>query len=121
MSEDIRMPELRINFDGKDVILRCNFNVIADVQEMNGGTLPEVLNAGKSLNNFLCFLTAMINEYADEVGWPERYTPKQVGRIVDITDGSLLTEVMTLVVKALYKKTDKTEPTDSKNSEATQI
>lgn len=109
MSEDIRLPEVPFEFNGKTYKLRCNMNVLAEIQENNGGKLPNIFDENKTLNNFLLYLSAMMNDYADEQGWEERVTAKELGRKLSITDGALIQNVMTLVVRANYIKKDKTE------------
>ena len=34
---DLRLETLPFEFEGRRYLLRCNMNVLADVQEMNGG------------------------------------------------------------------------------------
>ena len=77
---DIRLEEIPFEFDGKVYMLRCNMNVLADVQEAFGGSMEEAFNADNPMIGVREFLTAMLNDYADEQGWPERWTARQVGR-----------------------------------------
>lgn len=113
---DIRLLEYKMPFEGKEYILRCNMNVLADVQEQNGGFMPEIFDEKRTLSNFLVYLAAMMNDYADEQGWEERFTPKQLGRKISLTDGILIQEVMKLVIRSQYieAETDDEEP-NSKN------
>ena len=77
---DIRLEEVPFELDGKTYQLRCNMNVLADVQEEYGGDFTKALDEKNSLRSVLVFLSAMLNDYADEMGWQERYTARQLGR-----------------------------------------
>lgn len=77
---DIRLESLPFELDGKTYQLRSNMNVLAEVQEAFDGDFNEVLNEEHSLRSVLYFLAAMLNEYAEEMGWAERYTAKGLGR-----------------------------------------
>lgn len=90
------------DFNGKTYILRCNFNVLADVQE-EFGRIPDILEKKMTLRYFASFLAAMMNDYADEMGWPERLTAKQLGRMMPASpDIDLVKKVMELVMNAIY-------------------
>lgn len=77
---DIRLEEMPFEFNGKTYLLRCNMNVLADVQEVFGGQLSEALSGARPTTSVMEFLAAMMNEYADEMGWTERFTARQIGR-----------------------------------------
>lgn len=68
---DLRLEELPFEFDGRRYILRCNMNVLADVQIAYKGDLTPALNDRGTLRSALEFLSAMMNDYADEQGWFE--------------------------------------------------
>lgn len=112
MMEDIRLPESAFHFDGREYKLRCNFNVLADVVESCGGELPNVFDKRTQLKIAREFLTAMLNDYADDQGWPERYTARQVGRKLGGEVAAVLGPVMKLVVAALYARDDSEERED---------
>lgn len=99
---DIRLPQEKFKYKGKEYILRCNMNVLADIQEENGGTIPDIFDEQRTMKNFLVFLSAMMNDYADEMGWEERFTPKSLGREMNFSDGMLIQAVMKLVIRANY-------------------
>lgn len=109
--KDIRMKELPFEFDGKVYKLRCNMNVLADVQDEFNGDFSAVLEAGM-LKSVLSFLAAMLNDYADEQGWPERFTARQIGRKLKMSDIPSA-DIMQLVTGALV--TDETEKEAEKN------
>ena len=77
---DIRLEEMPFEFDWKQFKLRCNMNVLADVQEEFGGQISGALSGEKPTRSVLAFVAAMLNDYADEQGWEERYTAKDIGR-----------------------------------------
>jgi len=97
---DIRLESIPFEYDGKTFLLRCNMNVLADVQEAFGGTISDALNGRKPTRSVIEFLTAMLNDYADEQGWPERYTAKAVGRSLGIRQVPAK-EIMAMFVRSM--------------------
>lgn len=106
---DVRLEEIPFEFNEKTYKLRCNFNVLADIIN-DFGTIPD-------LNNMAFFprlLAPMLNDYADEMGWPERYTGREIGRMLPTTmfvskEGQkTILSVTTLVLNALYADTGET-------------
>lgn len=83
---DIRLKEYPFEFEGRSYTLRCNMNVLADVQEAYNGDLTPALSLKGTLHSALEFLAAMLNEDADCRGLfesgelPKRFTAKQLGR-----------------------------------------
>ena len=77
---DIRLETMPFQFEGKTYILRCNMNVLADVQAEYGGKISGALTGENPTKSVLAFTAAMMNDYADEQGWPERFTAKDLGR-----------------------------------------
>ena len=76
---DIRLEEIPFDFCGKTYMLRCNMNVLADVQEIYGGQILDAMTGGSPTKSVMEFFAAMLNDYAEEMGWPERYTSRDVG------------------------------------------
>lgn len=74
---DVRLDSLPFDFEGRHYILRCNMNVLADVQIAYNGDLTPALNDRGTLRSVLEFLAAMMNDYADEQGWFEPGTTEQ--------------------------------------------
>jgi len=105
---DIRLEEVPFEFDGKRYLLRCNMNVLADVQEAYGGSIGEALDGKNPLKSVTEFLAAMLNDYADEQGWPERWTAKQVGRKLSPRQIPKA-EIMSLVTRAIVPPSDDNE------------
>ena len=97
---DIRLEELPFEFDGKVFMLRCNMNVLADVQEEFGGVISDALSGRKPTRSVLAFLAAMLNDYADEMGWEKRYSTRELGR--RLSPGAVpLSAIMGLVTRAV--------------------
>ena len=76
----LRLEETPFEFEGKAYILRCNMAVLETVQD-NYGSFEAAMTAPVRESS-IYFLTAMLNDYADEQGWEERWTFKQVQRRV---------------------------------------
>lgn len=127
---DLRLETLPYEYEGRRYLLRCNMNVLADVQEMNGGTISPALEGKRGQKTALQFLAAMMNDYADEQGWfdePEDgsepvlakpFTPRGLGRVLSIFEVPSA-QILGLVRRALTPvKTaqdgdETTEPGDS--------
>lgn len=115
-----RMREIRYELDGKQYRLRCNMNVLADVQEAYDGDFMESLNSKSSMKGILEFLAAMLNDYADEMNWPERFTAKQLGRKLRREEIPGV-EIMALVTEAvLPRKKEEADAEDEAKTEETE-
>lgn len=115
---DIRLEVLPFEYTGKTYMLRCNMNVLADVQEANDGDIGAALNSANIFKSVLEFLSAMLNDFADEQGWPERVTAKQLGRELKYYQVPK-NEIMRLVTDAMIPDTaeeDTTESADEKGN-----
>lgn len=101
---DIRLQELDFDFDGRKYKLRCNMNVLADVQEDFGGRLAPAVNGRASMKSTLSFLAAMLNDYAEDMGWPERYTRRELGKKLGWDGYKQLpvADIQQLVVSAIF-------------------
>lgn len=110
----IKLQEKPFEYEGKTYMLRCNMNVLSDVQDEYDGNLGAALNEKRPFRSLLTFLAAMMNDYADEMHWPERFTAKQLGRTLTTRD---LPDIMGLVVKALVPDAgaDQAEEAHEKN------
>lgn len=117
---DVRMREIPYELDGKRYRLRCNMNVLADVQEAYDGDFMESLNSKSSMKGILEFLAAMLNDYADEMNWPERFTAKQLGRKLRREEIPGV-EIMALVTEAvLPRKKEEADAEDETKTEETE-
>lgn len=108
---DLRLEELPFVFEGRTYKLRCNMNVLADVQEMNGGFISPALEGKRGQKTVLQFLAAMMNDYAYEQGWfdpdatgepilEKEFTPRGLGRVLHFEDVPSQ-KIMQLVVHSL--------------------
>ena len=110
---DIRLKTLRKTLLGRDCELCCNMNVLADVQEYCKGNLIEALSSPATIKNMLIFLAAMYNDCADSNGWPERVTPKELGRKLPSKEIFLLiNEIPPLIHSAVQATADGAEPAE---------
>lgn len=111
----IKLETLPFEYEGKTYQLRCNMNVLSDVQDLHDGDLGAALDEKRPLRSVLEFLAAMMNDYADEMGWPERFTARQLGRKLTRPE---LPEVMRLVVSSLIaeKRSDDTPAEDAEKN-----
>ena len=117
---DIRLKIEPFELNGKVYNLCCHMNVLADVQEAFGGDFLSALRNPAALKTALTFLAAMINDCADTNGWPERFTAKELGRIIPATPAEIqkLTGVVTLLVASSItadKTADQEEAAEGKN------
>ena len=119
---DLRLESVPFSYEGRSYTLRCNMNVLADVQEAYGGNLAPALTGRGTLRSVLEFLAAMMNDYADEQGWfepdfytgkavlPCRFTWRKLGRKLQ-RDEIPMAKIFTLVTAAVTpKKTQESEP-----------
>lgn len=98
---DIRLKETRFEYRGVAYTLRCNMNVLADVQEAFGGKISTALGDDAVLRSCLEFLAAMINDSADEQGLSQRFTAREVGRDCGLGMAELRKLIFPLVNSAL--------------------
>lgn len=111
--EDIKPREVAWRFDGRDWVLRCNNNVLAEVQIVNGGNFGPVLSRKRTLKSVLQLLAAMLNDYADEQKWVDEkgfaitYTEKQLGRRLSYdTVDRLAPDIMRMTILAVNETDD---------------
>ena len=109
---DIRLKELPFVLDGHEYTLRCNMNVLADVQEAYNGDITPALSTRGTLHSALEFLAAMLNDDADLQGRKERFTARQLGRKLK-RDQIPMVEIFSIVTNELTP--DSTETTDEGN------
>ena len=127
MTEDIKPREVAWRFDGRDWVLRCNNNVLAEVQEINGGDFGPILSTKRTLKSILQLLAAMLNDYADEQKWVDekgfaiRYTEKQLGRRLSLaTVNRLAPDVMRMAILAVRDAEAENDSADEKNVQTRQ-
>lgn len=77
----IRLEKKQFEFDGRVWEICCNMAVLEAMQEAHGGDFGEVMNL-PILQAPSEILAAMLNDYAEDMGWEVRYTPKQIAKQV---------------------------------------
>lgn len=103
---DLRQKTLPFVFEGRTYKLRCNMNVLADVQEASGGKISTSLSGKAGLKSSLMYLAAMMTDYADEQNWtdddgmPLTFTWRALGRVLRPEDVPQA-EILSLVLDAL--------------------
>ena len=103
---DIRQKTIPFRFEDRTYALKCNMNVLADVQEASGGKISTSLSGKSGLKSSLMYLAAMMTDYADEQGWtdddgmPLTFTWRALGRVLRPEDVPQ-TEILSLVLDAL--------------------
>lgn len=112
---DIRLKTARYTFDGQEMTLCCNMNVLAEVQEAFGGNMSNALKSATT-KTVMCFLTAMINDYLDSEGSRKAYTVKEVGRLIPPSE---LSEITSLVMELTTAALRGDEDAEAKNAKAT--
>lgn len=118
---DIRIKTAPFELQGKTYTLCCNMNVLADVQEAFNGDLDRALQRGTSVRSVLEFLAAMLNDSADSNGWEERFTARQLGRMLPAgKNQELFTMVMDLVASSCASPEEDSVGDEGKNVETRQ-
>lgn len=110
----IRLEEIPFELNGKEYRLRCNMNVLADVQEQYDGDFISALDDKRTTRSVLVFLAAMLNDYADEKGWEERYTAKSLGRMLRLNDIPVQ-KIMRMVVRSVMAEPSPSSPEEPGN------
>lgn len=118
---DIRLKTAPYTFDGMEMTLCCNMNVLADVQEYFDGNFGRALEKRRTLQANIVFLTAMINDYLDSIGSTKRYEVREVGRKLPTLPAAMreLSDIITCLVSSALIKKEKNED-EEKNLNATQ-
>ena len=122
---DMRLQTTKYSIAGKEYELRCNMNVLAEVQEMNGGEIIHALNNSRSFRTALQVGAAMLNDYAEENGWPERFTEKSLGRLIPTRETAAFSHmIVDMLYHALRAEDDpgenEMEEDNEKNAETSQ-
>ena len=118
---DIRLQTEPLELNGKTYLLRCNFNVLADVQEAFGGDFLAAMDDKNSFRSVTEFAAAMCNDYAEEMGWPERFTARQMGRLLPMQEQNLWKmKIARLILTALGSDDSAENEGDDPNAATTQ-
>lgn len=76
----LRLEEKPLDLEGKSYLLRCNMAVLESVENQYGD-MEHVLELPVRAAS-LDLLAAMLNDYAEEQGWEERWTVARLKRRV---------------------------------------
>ena len=115
---DIRLKTAKYTLDEKEYTLCCNMNVLAEVQEQQGGNISALLNGNSMARAALIFGAAMLNDCADENGWSERFTAKSLGRKIPLTDMDFVSLIIGLVGSAIgAEKSEDAPETEAEETE----
>lgn len=102
---------------GKTYQLYVNMNVLADLQELHGGTLDPLLSRKRTMKTVFETVAAAMNEYAYDQGWPERFTAKDIGRIMTPKRFSEVSaSVVDMIYQAVYEP-DTERPDEAQSAE----
>ena len=74
----IRLEEKPFELEGKRYTLRCNMAVLETIEEKHGDF--EAVTQLPVRTASLELLAAMLDDYAEEQGWEEHWTPDQLKR-----------------------------------------
>lgn len=77
----IRLEEKPFELEGKTYLLRCNMAVLETIEDKYGD-MDAVMNLTVRQSS-LELLTAMLNDYAEDQCWEERWELKQIRRRVN--------------------------------------
>lgn len=112
---DIRLKSEKYTMGEREYTLTCNMNVLAEVQEQNGGDLLGALDGKRSMRTALLVGAAMLNDCAEENGWPERYTEKTLGRKIPPKDSVKFSAMVEALLAAALMGDDHEEEDTEKN------
>lgn len=110
---DIRLKTRRFTLGGKTYDLAVNMNVLADLQEMHGGSILEALDKRHEMRTAIETLAAMINDANDASGSAERVTPRQVGRMLTVDDLNELRGIVGEMLSAALARDEAAEPVET--------
>ncbi len=99
----LRLEEKPVEFEGRTYILRCNMAVLDALQEAHGGDFAEVMQLSPQ-QAAPEILAAMLNDYAEDMGWEERWTRRQVAKRVSYAQ-MLELDVLGLFTRGLVPAT----------------
>lgn len=112
----LKLKELPYEIDGRELTLRCNMSVLADLQD--SGDLLKVLDDDHSFRNFLVLLSTLVNEALREGGSADYYSPDDLGARLSYADFKRDSgPVFELLIHALVPERDETAAEEPEPSE----
>ena len=115
----IRLEEKPFELEGKRYLLRCNMAVLETIEEQYGNL--DALMEASVRESSLALLAAMLNDYAEEQGWDETWTPAQLKRrisfamLMELDLVSMLFRSLSPARKENTPEAGSAEPADSGN------
>ena len=109
----LRLEEKPVEFDGKQYLLRCNMAVLDALQEAHNGDFGELMKL-EPRQAAPEILAAMLNDYAEDMGWEERWTRRQIAKRVSYAQLVEL-DVIGLFTRGLVPGSAEAQPGDSGN------
>lgn len=106
----LRLEEKPIEIDGRVYKLRCNMAVLDALEEAHDGDLS-VMFSMPPRQGASEILAAMLNDYAEDMGWEQDWTPKRVRKTFSIAD-IMAADVMGLFQRALTIEDAEQAPAD---------
>lgn len=73
----IKLEEKSIELDGKTYVLHVNMSVLDRIQTACGGEISALLEKSLFESNAIV-MAAMLNDWAEDQGWEEKWTEKMV-------------------------------------------
>lgn len=109
----LRLEEKPVEFEGRQYLLRCNMAVLDALQEAHGGDFAEVMQLSPQ-QAAPEILAAMLNDYAEDMGWEERWTRRQIAKRVSYAQLIEL-DVLGLFTRGLVPGSAEAQPVDEGN------
>lgn len=100
----LKLETKKIDFDGHIWELRCNMSVLDALEQAHDGNFTAVMTLPPTKATPEV-LAAMLNDYAEDMGWEVRYTSKQIAKMVSFADMKELD-----VIGMLYRAVIPAEP-----------
>ena len=79
----IKLEEKTCELGGETYVLHANMSVLDRVQEMHGGDIADLLNT-KQNDAAAEILTAMLNDWCEDQGREEEWTPRKVKKYFSV-------------------------------------
>lgn len=113
----IRLETKQLELGGKTYELRCNMAVLDALQEAHDGDFGAIMEA-PTLKILPEILAAMLNDYAEDHGWPCDFTAKKVSKMVNyamLQELDVLGMFTRAVIPTGSQSTPPAEPGDAGN------
>ena len=108
---------LPFEYGGKTYQLYVNMNVLADLQELHGGVIEPLLSRKRPMKTVFETVAAAMNEYAYDQGWPERFTGRDIGKMMNLKRfGEISEPILEMIFQALFEP-DGAQPENSSEKE----